>query len=116
MLIVYVPDLRINTQGIDLLDAVEMARDAISLWIVSNEDRHKEIPMPSMHVEKEEPDDILTFVDVDTDRYRRELDFKCIRKNVTVPSWLNEKAEKQGLNFSYVLQKALKRELGINDQ
>ena len=115
-LIVYVPDLKINTEGENLLDAIEMARDAISLWVVDREDDNKEIPAPSKVVDKENPDDILTFVDVDTDSYRRRLDAKCIRKNLTVPNWLNEIAEKQGINFSNVLQKALKRELGIKEE
>ena len=115
-LIVYVPDLKINTEGKNLLDAIEMARDAISLWIVSNEDRNKNIPIPSKTIDKEDSNDIITFVDVDTESYRRELDNKTVRKNLTIPSWLNEKAEKQGLNFSGILQKALKRELGIKEE
>ncbi|MCL2322808.1 MAG: type II toxin-antitoxin system HicB family antitoxin [Oscillospiraceae bacterium] len=115
-LIVYVPDLKINTEGKNLLDAIEMARDAISLWIVDREDVKKEIPIPSKTINKKEAEDIITFVDVDTDAYRREIENKAVRKNLTIPSWLNEKAEKQGLNFSNVLQKALKHELGIKEE
>ena len=37
---------------------------------------------------------------------------KAVRKNISLPSWLNEKAEKEGINFSRVLQEALLDKLG----
>ena len=50
---------------------------------------------------------ILTLVDVDFSEYRRKIDQKSVRKNVTLPSWLNWEAEQAGLNVSRVLQEAL---------
>jgi len=39
----------------------------------------------------------------------------CFNRDITLPSWLNERAEKAGVNFSQVLQEGLKNRLGIQD-
>ena len=52
-------------------------------------------------------DGILTYVDVDVVKYSEKLRNRAVRKNVTLPYWLNEKAEEMGINFSRVLQDAL---------
>jgi post-segregation antitoxin (ccd killing protein) len=54
-------------------------------------------------------------VDVDVDAYRRKIENRTVRKNLTIPSWLNEQAEMAGVNFSSLLQKALKEELQLAD-
>ena len=111
--VVYVPDLDINTQGTDIADAIEMARDAIGLWGITEEDLGRPIPEPSSHLPQHAPEEILTLVDIDFAVYRRANDNKTVRKNLTLPSWLNERAEKEGVNFSQVLQEGLKTHLGI---
>ena len=52
-------------------------------------------------------------VDIDFDAYRRAHDMRTIRKNVTIPSYLNDLAEQAGVNFSQVLQEGLKQRLGV---
>lgn len=106
---VYVPDFDINTEGKSLIDAIEMARDAISLVGITLVDDNQPIP-PSTPIEavKKEYDGFLTLVDVDFDEYRRKNDRRSVRKNCTIPAWLNDEAEKAGLNFSKVLQSGLK--------
>ena len=47
-------------------------------------------------------------------KYLKEVNVKSIRKNVTIPSWLNEVAKRNNINFSKVLQEALERELEID--
>ena len=111
--VVYVPDLDINTQGTDIVDAIEMARDAIGLWGITKEDLGNFIPEPSSQLPRHAPDEIVTMVDIDFSAYRRANDNRSVRKNLTVPSWLNEQAEKAGVNFSQVLQEGLKTRLGI---
>lgn len=113
--IVNVPDFDFMTQGEDIADAIDMARDAISLMGVQYQDDGKEIPAPSKasdisYNEKE----IVTLVDVDFQSYRKMLDNRSVRKNCTIPSWLNTKAEQAGINFSAVLQNALIEKLGLN--
>ena len=114
-LIASAPDLEVDTQGENLADAIDMARDAISIWCVCEQDAGREIPLPSDISEIEhESTDILTLVDVDIDAYRRAIDQRAVRKNLTIPSWLNERAERANINFSAVLQEALKERLTDN--
>lgn len=48
--------------------------------------------------------------------YRKANDLKTIRKNVTLPSWLNSVAEEAGINFSQILQEGLKKKLRLEDR
>lgn len=113
--VVNVPDFDIMTQGDDIADAIDMARDAISLMGVQYQDDKKPLPKPSAisdvpHKENE----TVTLVDVDFSAYRKMLDQRSVRKNCTIPSWLNEKAEQANVNFSAILQTALMEKLGLN--
>ena len=111
--VVYVPGLDISTQGTEIADAIDMARDAIGLWGICEEDAGRSIPAPSLTPPKHENNEIVTLVDIDFEAYRRANDMRTVRKNLTIPSWLNERAEKAGVNFSQVLQEGLKHHLGI---
>lgn len=113
--LVHVPDFDIDTHGTDLANALDMARDAIELYGVSCEDHGEHIPVPSdLASVLCEGDEFKLAVDVDFEAYRRILDNRSVKKNCTIPSWLNEKAEKANINFSAVLQEALKQRLQIN--
>ncbi len=114
-IVVFVPDFNINTQGSDYADAMEMARDAIGLVGIDMEDEQEPLPQPSTlsSVIKEHETDIITLVDVDFTGYRRKNDLRTVRRNVSLPSWLNAEAEKAGVNVSAILQAALKQELHI---
>lgn len=113
--VVYVPDFDIYTQGHDLTDAIEMARDAISLCGVDMEDSHEALPEPSdISSISAEPQQLVTLVDVDFTEYRRKLEQRVVKKNCTLPSWLCYEAEKAHLNFSQLLQKAIKEELHLD--
>lgn len=117
-IVVFVPDFNINTQGTDYADAMEMARDAIGLMGIDMEDEREPIPRPSdvTTVPKEQEDDIVTLVDVDFTEYRRKNDMRTVRRNVSLPSWLNAEAERAGVNVSAILQTALKQELRITER
>ncbi len=113
--VVYIPDFNTNTQGETVAEAMEMARDAIGICGCTLQDEKKSIPAPTnLDTVTHSADSIVTLVDVDFDEYRRRNQLRAVRKNVTIPSWLNEEAERAGLNFSAVLQSALKAELKIN--
>ncbi len=113
-IVVYIPDFNINTQGKDYAEAIEMARDAIGLMGIDMEDEKEALPKPSAISEVKAADGIVTLVDVDFAEYRRQNDMRSVKKNCTIPSWLNAEAEKAGVNFSAVLQAALKQELHIS--
>ena len=123
--LVFVPDLKIFTEGRDMADAIGMARDAIGAKGVTMEDMGQDIPEASgaeeaVRCARESADEdldfsdgIVTFVDVDFVGYRNKLMNRVVRKNCTIPFWLNEKAEKQGINFSKVLTDALIEKVGV---
>lgn len=113
---VQVPDLEIGTQGETIAECIEMARDAIGLWGISEQDAGRPIPEPSTLTPNHAPGDLVTLVDIDLDAYRRANDLRTVRKNVTVQSWLNDLAEKAGLNFSQVLSDGLKQRLGVQNR
>ena len=109
-----IPDFETGTQGESLAEAIEMARDAIGMCGCYMQDEKKDIPIPTDigNVTKK-ASDILTLVDVDFDEYRKKHEMRTVRKNVTIPSWLNEEAESANINFSALLQKAIKAELHL---
>ena len=111
--VVYVPDLDINTEGDSIADAIDMAADAIGLWGISVQDMGREIPPASTTLPPCAPNEQAAFALVDFDAYRRANDMRTIRKNVTLPGYLNDLAEKAGVNFSQVLQEGLKQRLDI---
>jgi predicted RNase H-like HicB family nuclease len=116
--VVFIPDFQINTEGDSLTEAIEMARDAIGLMGIDMEDDGKPLPAPSTitALKKENAEDILTLVDVNFAEYRRQHDLHTVKKNCTLPSWLCYEAEKANINFSQILQNALKKELHISDR
>lgn len=113
--LVYVPDMQINTIGADISNALEMAKDSIELCGIGYEDEKLPIPQPSeLSAVKTKKGELLLAVNVDFEAYRRMLDNRSVKKNCTLPSWMNEQAEKAGLNFSAALQRAIREELGIS--
>ena len=112
--VVFVPDLNINTEGDSIAEAIEMARDAIGLWGICQQDIGNEIPTPKSMAPKHKQNEMISIVDVDFDFYRRMNEMRTVRKNVTIPCWLNELAEKNKINFSAALQEGLKHQLNIH--
>lgn len=120
--LVYVPDMDIYTEGKSVADAMEMARDAIGLKGIDMEDSGIKLQVPSNYEQalekaKEDTDvfdysrGMFTLVDVDFSEYRRKMNNKTVRRNVTLPNWLNIQAENAGINVSRVLQEALMAKL-----
>ena len=120
MYLAYVPDIDSMTQGVSFYDAIEMTRDLLgSVSLI------KELPEPSSvdeaiktAIEKADEDDFkfstgtVVYVDIDTEEYSRKMNTKAVRRNVSLPAWLNDKAEASGINFSRVFQEALIEKLG----
>lgn len=111
---VTVPDIPGTfTCGDDMADAIYMAEDVIAMMLVDYEDEKKTIPVPSK-IEDIKTDGIVSLVVADTDEWRKLVDNRAVKKTLSIPSWLNAKAEKAGLNFSQVLQEALCSKLGVS--
>ena len=109
--LVTVPDFDCNTQGKDIADAMFMARDVIGLMGITMEDMGNEIPDPDTAAYELSDGDIELYVDVDFTEYRKRNDNKKVKKTLSIPSWLNEQAESEHVNFSRVLEEALLEKL-----
>ena len=110
---VHVPDLPyVRTCGNSLAETMEMAEDATAMWLADSEDKSHNIPTPSKTLSYEAPQ-FVNLVKADTDEWRRTNDNRAVRKNLTIPAWLNHQAEAAHVNFSSILQDALKEHLKI---
>jgi len=110
---VTVPDIPSTfTYGDDMADAIFMAQDVIAMMLADYEDNDKKIPAPSK-IEDIKTKGIVSLVVADTDEWRKLVDNKAVKKTLTIPNWLNTKAEKAAINFSQTLQDALCAKLGI---
>ena len=106
------PDLEsCYTCGDDLVDALYMAEDVLAMTLVSYENNSPPIPTPSKKLSLEDGE-FQNFIACDTDSYRKQNMNRAIKKTLTIPEWLNEKALAQGINFSQVLQEALLEKIG----
>lgn len=112
-ILVNIPGFDISTFGKNTLEAISMARDAIGIAGVDMQDNNECLPEPMKYEDVQAIDGSgnVTLVDVDFAQYRRDLDNRMIRKNCTIPFWLNEEAEEAGINFSEVLREALQARL-----
>ena len=108
---VSIPDIEgCFTQGDTLEEAVEMAQDAIGLML----EDCAELPAPSDPAQLcTGPGDFVVAVPFDALDFKRRRDNRSVKKTLSIPSWLNEEAEAAHINFSGVLQEALKRKLNI---
>ncbi len=108
------PDLpECLTQGEDMTEAYKMSVEALGLAL---EDRVKEgdVPAPSAVEDIEvESNSYVAIIEFDLLEYKKRTASQAVKKTLSIPSWLNEEATARGINFSAVLQEALKERLGI---
>jgi predicted RNase H-like HicB family nuclease len=98
-------------------EALYMAKDALGAWIVASEDLGNLIPEPSKLSDIVcNAGQTVSLIEAWLPLFREERRDGSVKKNVTVPVWLNALAEKAHLNFSQVLQAGLKNTLGIHDR
>jgi len=108
---VSVPDIPgCFTFGDDMAEALLMAEDAIAMMLVQYENEGQSVPVASS-ISDIKTDGIVSLVLADTEKWRKQFDNRAVKKTLTIPSWLNGLAEKEGLNFSQVLQEALQSKL-----
>ena len=120
--LIEVPDLDILSEGYGIADAIKMARDAIGSTGISLEDMKQPIPNPRDMSDidikditfKDAGESYISLVDIDFREYRRAVDNKSVRRNVTLPNWLNKEAEQAHINVSKVLKEALMEVLGVS--
>lgn len=104
-----VPDLPgCVSEGDTLADAILMATDAASGWVLGELENGNPVP-PSSSPESivPKPGGFVSMLVLDMDAYAEKYGDKAVRKNLTIPAWLNTFAEKNHINFSQVLQDSL---------
>ena len=101
-----------STFGNSIQNAYSMAQDAMGLYL----DNMTNFPLPSLNFSNInlKENQFVSFISIDMDDYRKKFNNKSIKKTLTIPEWLNYLAEKNNINFSQVLQEALKEKLGID--
>ena len=91
-----------------------MAEDVLAFTLYDYEKENREIPVPSdPSAFQLEEGEFTNFIACNTLEYRKLNNNTAVKKTLTIPEWLNEVATEAGINFSQVLQKALKEELNI---
>ncbi|MCL1994771.1 MAG: type II toxin-antitoxin system HicB family antitoxin [Defluviitaleaceae bacterium] len=113
---IYFPDLDgCVSFGENEQQACHNAKEVLSLHIYGMEQDNEKIPEPSTLFDMElEKNERLLFIDVFMPTFRAKQDNKSVNKTLTLPRWLNIEAECAGVNFSQILQTALKEHLGIS--
>ena len=91
-----------------------MANDVLCLTLYDREEKGGGAPEASNPKDlKTNHSSFVSLVSCDTMEYRKFYESKAVKKTLTIPSWLNTMAERENVNFSAVLQAALKNELHI---
>ena len=112
---VEIPDLNVATSGLDDEDALISARELLGLTLFGLEEDNCSIPSPSSIRDiKTDSNQKVILVDVYMPAVRMAQNNKSVSRTVTLPAWLNEKALSYNINFSQVLQEALKEKLFIH--
>lgn len=102
------------TGGSDLPNAIEMAEDVLGTMLTFYEDEKKDIPAPSaIESVKVGGNEFVNYISCDTLEYRKKNSTRAVKKTLSIPEWLNELATEKGVNFSQVLQDALKNQLNL---
>jgi predicted RNase H-like HicB family nuclease len=106
---VEVPDLPGCTSGGgSLAEAIIMGTDAASGWVLTELEEGKPVPKASpIDAIRPEAGGFVSILVLDMDAYAEKYGDKAVRKNLTIPAWLNTFAEAQHINFSQVLQDSL---------
>ena len=119
--LVEVPDFKsfssAVTEGFGLMDAIDMARDYIgcALYDMNDEDIPQASKVKDIDVSKgdffEDGESMVSIVDIDLDEYRKKMDNRAVRKNVSIPAWMDAAVKREHLNISKILQEALEERL-----
>lgn len=101
-----------STFGDSMENAYSMAQEAMGLYL----DSLTNFPNPTLEFSNInlQKNQFISFVSIDMEEYRKKFNNKSVKKTLTIPMWLNSLSEKNNINFSQVLQEALKEKLGID--
>ena len=96
------------TEGFGMAEALFMAEDAASGWILGELEEGNPIPPASEIKDLKAPEaGFVSMVALDMDTYAKKYGKKAVKKNLTIPAWMNTFVEDNGISCSEVLQRAL---------
>lgn len=102
------------TDGTTMEEAFENAEDVLNLTLMSMENHGEPIPRPLKVSELKVPNGAtVSLIRADTLAYRKKVENKAVRKNISIPAWLNDIVVAKNISLSNFLQNALIRELGL---
>ena len=111
---VFFPDLDMATSGVNDDDALLSARELLGCVLYGLEEDEEEIPVPTPLADVRVGDNERSvLIDVYMPSIRMAHVNRSVNRTVTLPAWLNAAALERNVNFSQVLQDALKDLLGI---
>jgi predicted RNase H-like HicB family nuclease len=98
-------------------EALTMAKEASALHLFGMEEDGEEIPTPSalQSLRPAEQNSAVILVDVWMPPFRYEIQNAAVKKTLTIPRWLDAAAKEHKVNYSHLLQEALKEHLGMTD-
>ncbi len=101
-----------TTEGETIQEAYYMAQNAMGLFL----DDLIKFPEPTLDFSniKLDKDQFISFIGIDMNDYRKKFNNKSVKKTLSIPSWLDTLAEKENINFSQLLQEAIKEKLEID--
>lgn len=105
------------TSGVDEQDAIACGKEALGLHLWGMETDGDSLPFPSSlkEIQKDlEENECVAMIEVFMPSVRMAQENKSVNRTVTLPAWLNARALESNINFSVVLQEALKDKLSIN--
>ena len=102
------PDIQpCYTEGATLEEAAIMAKDVLESRIEVALERGEDLPPPS-DIDVLSGDRVMLIIG-DVENIKSQT--RYVKKTLSIPYWLNAAAEKEHINFSGVLQEALKERL-----
>lgn len=102
------------TDGDSFKEAIYNAEEVLGLVIYEREKMGRDIPKPTEIMIKTKDNESVSYVSVWMPLVRDRIEQKSVKKTLTIPKWLNDVAEENNINFSKLLQVAIKNYIGIN--
>ena len=100
------------TEGDNMAAAYDMAVEALGLALEEKIENKKKLPVAS-DVDDIKDSGTVVIVQFDLEDYNKKHNNRAVKKTLTIPAWLNERALAMNVNFSQVLQDALMEKVGI---
>lgn len=108
------PDLEAATSGTNEDDAFMSARELLGCVLFGLEEDGEEIPAPTpLSDMKVKENERAVLIDVYMPSIRMAQVNRSVNRTVTLPAWLNAVALEHNVNFSQILQDALKEQLHV---